>query len=191
MRIIAGIYKGRALTLPKESLTRPTGDRAREAVFNILSNRLHQTAVLDLFAGSGALGVEALSRGAASAVFVELDRKNGKALEENLTRLGITAGQVITGDFRQVGRRLAAQKRRFGLILLDPPYEADYYFEALSLARELLADGGTIVVEHDRRWTSPEAVSGLIREDLRLYGRNAMSFYRMVEYESMDLPGQL
>src|SRR5918999_2771070 len=120
MRIIAGSRKGARIFAPKGRDTRPTGDRAREAAFNLIGP-VDGMAVLDLFAGSGAMGLEALSRGAASAVFVESDRAAVRVIDRNLEKLGFDA-RVHPDD---VGRRLAAEAaagRRYDLVLIDPPY---------------------------------------------------------------------
>ena len=183
MRIISGSLKGRQLQLPKGSEARPTSDRAREALFNILQPRILGARVLDLFAGSGALGVEALSRGAARCLFVELDKANARALRESLARFDIQKerGMVINGDFRRVAPQLAWEGERFDLILLDPPYEAGYYSEAMTVSCRLLAPQGCIVVEHQRGYKLPEAPDNLTMTDQRQYGKNTMSFYHVKE----------
>lgn len=180
MRIISGSLKGRQLQLPKGSAARPTSDRAREALFNILQPSLVGSRVLDLFAGSGALGVEALSRGAACCVFVELDRANARALRESLARFAVPQqrGMVVNGDFRHAAPQLAREGKQFDLIFLDPPYEAGYYGEALELSRRLLAPQGCIVAEHERGHALPEPPAGLEVTDVRQYGKNTISFYR-------------
>lgn len=182
MRIVAGSLKGRQLELPKGSQARPTSDRAREAVFNILMPRIYGAKVLDMFAGSGALGVEAISRGAADCVFVELDRANAKALRQSLERFGLSGqqAQVIGGDFRQVAPQLIREGKRFDLIFLDPPYEAGFYEAAFDFSRKLLAPEGMVISEHERGWTIPEP-EGFVLEDRRQYGKNTMSFYRLEE----------
>ena len=180
MRIISGSLKGRQLQLPKGSAARPTSDRAREALFNILQPWIVGSQVLYLFAGSGALGIDALSRGAAGCIFVELDRANARALRESLVRFAVPQerGVVINGDFRHVAPQLVREGKRFDLIFLDPPYEAGYYREALELSCRLLAPRGCIVAEHERGCPLPDPPEDLEMTDLRQYGRNTMSFYR-------------
>ena len=182
MRIVAGSLKGRQLELPKGSQARPTGDRAREAIFNILMPRIYGASVLDMFAGSGALGVEAISRGAQSCIFVELDRANAKALRQSLERFGVSSqqGQVIGGDFRQVAPQLIHEGKSFDLIFLDPPYAAGFYEEAFAFSEKLLKPGGMVIAEHERGWEIPEP-KGLVLEDRRQYGKNTMSFYSLRE----------
>ena len=144
MRIIAGSRRGQTIHAPKGLDTRPTGDRVREAAFNLIG-LVDGASVLDLFAGSGALGLEALSRGAERVVFVDSDRESVRAIERNLDKL------KLAGEVRQVDalRFLATERRRFDLVLVDPPYErfADF---APKLARYLpavLAENGLLVVE--------------------------------------------
>ena len=152
MRVVAGIYGGRRLVAPAGSETRPTSDRVREALFSVLGPAIEEARVLDLFAGSGALGIEALSRGAASAVFVDSSRKAITAVRANLEALGIDA------DVRPIAARAAlraasARREAYDLVFLDPPYRL-----AAELGRELsegltavLAPGARVVTESDRR----------------------------------------
>lgn len=126
MRVIAGLAKGHPLVAPTGRGTRPTADRVREAVFSALLPRLPGARVLDLYAGSGALGIEALSRGAAHATFVERDRRALQAIADNLatTRLGDGA-RVVARDVRTALTQLASAGERFDVVLLDPPYRVD------------------------------------------------------------------
>jgi len=154
MRVIAGEYGGRRLAAPKGAATRPTADRVREALFSALGD-LSDMTVLDLFAGSGALGIEALSRGAREATFVERARPALAALRSNLDTLEVRA-EVHAGDARAFVRNAANAGRTYDLVFLDPPYR-----DAERLARELeparvLAPGGRLVTESDRR--SPFAI---------------------------------
>ncbi len=152
MRVVAGTYGGRRLTAPRGSETRPTSDRVREALFSVLGPSIHDVRVLDLFAGSGALGIEALSRGAASAVFVDSSRKAITAIRANLAALGIAADvRPITA--RAAIRAASARAEAYDLVFLDPPYR-----RAAELGRELseglpavLAAGARVVTESDRR----------------------------------------
>jgi 16S rRNA (guanine966-N2)-methyltransferase len=151
MRIIAGSRKGARIFAPKGRDTRPTGDRVREAAFNLIGP-VDGMAVLDLFAGSGAMGLEALSRGAASAVFVESDRAAVRVIDRNLEKLGFDA-RVYPDD---VGRRLAAEAtggRRYDLVLIDPPYRMLTGFLPMLTAQlpTVVAPGGLVVVESDAR----------------------------------------
>ena len=122
MRIVAGSRKGHRIDAPKGVVTRPTSDRAREAVFAILGS-VEGARVLDLFAGSGAMGLEALSRGAASCLFVECDRRACRVIEENLARLRFETGAVRCAPVERALRDEAARGRRYDLLLVDAPYE--------------------------------------------------------------------
>lgn len=153
MRVVAGRFGGRRLTAPRGAATRPTADRVREALFSVLGD-VSGLTVLDLFAGSGALGIEALSRGAGSAVFVERAAPALAALRENLEALGIEA-EVHRGDARAFARNAARDRRAYDLVFLDPPYrEAEQIGREAPLA-ELIAPGGRLVAESDRRAPLP------------------------------------
>ena len=144
MRIVAGSKKGARIFAPKGAGTRPTSDRVREAIFAILGS-VEGASVLDLFAGSGALGLEALSRGAASATFVESDAAAVKAIERNLEKLGLE-GRVVRSD---AARYVARTDERCDVVFVDPPYELVESLR-MSLAEHLprvLADGGSVVFE--------------------------------------------
>jgi 16S rRNA (guanine966-N2)-methyltransferase len=152
MRVVAGAYGGRRLAAPDGSATRPTSDRVREALFSVLGASVQGARVLDLFAGSGALGIEALSRGAASAVFVDRAPRAIGAVRANLAALGIDA-DVRRIEARAWLRTASARSEAYDLVFLDPPYR-----RAAELGRELseglaavLAPGARVVTESDRR----------------------------------------
>ncbi|MBI2188077.1 MAG: 16S rRNA (guanine(966)-N(2))-methyltransferase RsmD [Acidobacteria bacterium] len=153
MRVIAGRFKGRRLQTPKWEGIRPTSDRLRETLFNILAPRIEGARVLDGFAGTGAIGIEALSRGARHVTFVERDRRAAALIAANLARCGIEEGYTIEcGDVAPVLRRAPADAG-FDLILLDPPYDADPVLvtRALAAAADRLAPDGVLVLEHATR----------------------------------------
>jgi 16S rRNA (guanine966-N2)-methyltransferase len=152
VRVVAGAYGGRRLAAPDGSATRPTSDRVREALFSVLGTSVQGARVLDLFAGSGALGIEALSRGAASAVFVDRAPRAIGAVRANLAALGIDA-DVRRIEARAWLRTASARSEAYDLVFLDPPYR-----RAAELGRELseglaavLAPGARVVTESDRR----------------------------------------
>jgi 16S rRNA (guanine966-N2)-methyltransferase len=152
MRIIAGTHKGRRIAAPKGAHTRPTGDRVREALFNLVGP-VDDAAVLDLYAGSGALGLEALSRGARRCVFVESDGAACRAIRSNLEALGLTGALVLQRDALAVLAEERSAGRRYDLVLLDPPYERWAALER-RLAEALppvVADDGIVVVETEER----------------------------------------
>ena len=148
MRIIAGTHRGRRLETPKGASTRPTADRVREAVFSILGS-VEGASVLDLFAGSGAMGLEALSRGAASCRFVERDRRACRVIEQNLARLRFADGTVVCGDAVRALREDVARGRRSDLVLVDAPYEEWGAHEPalVEMLPDVLEPGGLAVVE--------------------------------------------
>ena len=146
MRVIAGSRKGHRIDAPHGLATRPTSDRVRENVFNLVQAWVEDAVVLDLFAGSGAMGIEALSRGAGRAVFVESQPQACRAIEHNLDKLRLTGAEVVCND---VARFVAADTRTYDLVFCDPPYD-EYASLEPALARyvpRLLADGGLLVLE--------------------------------------------
>jgi 16S rRNA (guanine(966)-N(2))-methyltransferase RsmD len=181
MRIIAGRFKGRRLSGPAVAGIRPTSDRLRETLFNVLGGSLDGPRVLDAYAGTGALGLEALSRGAASVTFVERDRATLKVLEANIAACRAEeACMIVRGDFldpRNTARHPSMTASAFDLVLLDPPYEADRAPEILTLASGYVAPGGRLVYEHARRRPSPEHAGALRRHRVIEAGDSALSFY--------------
>lgn len=169
---------GRRLKAPAGRGTRPTAERVREAVFSILGPPPDGALVLDMFAGAGALGLEALSRGARRAVFVDSSRAAVKVLRDNIASLGVReATEVHPTDAL---RALARLRGPFDWVFIDPPYATDLASSALAAlgASELVADDGVVVVEHDRR-NAPEPEHGsLVRHDCRRYGDTEVSFYQ-------------
>jgi 16S rRNA (guanine966-N2)-methyltransferase len=156
VRIIAGSRKGHTIYAPPGRDTRPTSDRVRENTFNLIGP-VDGASVLDLFAGSGALGLEALSRGATSAVFVESDRAAVRVIERNLDKLRLSGATVLQRDAMQALAAESAAHRKYDLVLVDPPYDR-YEDMQPTLARylpNLLADDGVLVLETDAR-TEPE-----------------------------------
>lgn len=178
MRVIAGTLGGRSLVAPKGQATRPTSDRVREALFSMLGD-VTDTSVLDLYAGTGALGIEALSRGAARAVFVENARPALDALRRNLDSLNLRqTTSVISSPVAKAIRSLTANTR-FDLVLVDPPYadldDAVEVVEALVRAGHC-AENVRVVLEHASRDSGPE-IKGLEFEMTRRYGDTSVSFY--------------
>jgi 16S rRNA (guanine(966)-N(2))-methyltransferase RsmD len=194
MRIIAGTYRSRTLEAPAGLATRPTSDRLRETLFNVLAPRIEGAAFLDLYAGSGAVGIEAMSRGAGQATFVERTPAALKVLRANLASLGLTAG------FRIAPGGVAAFLRRpdrgvsFDLIFLDPPYDASTeYATALSLlggaAGGFLAERAMVIAEHRRKEQLKDEYGGLKRTRLLEQGDAALSFYALKNIGSEETDG--
>jgi 16S rRNA (guanine966-N2)-methyltransferase len=179
MRLTGGLNGGRRLIAPRGQQTRPTAAKVREAIFNILGPP-PEGNVLDLYAGTGALGLEALSRGAALAVFVEREHAPLTALRRNIKELGLEARATVVGaDVRTGLRRLAAAGARFSWVFLDPPYvkETEGVLAELS-GSDLLTPCAVVVLEHDRRNRPPESVGNLFLTDRRQYGDTELSFFR-------------
>jgi 16S rRNA (guanine(966)-N(2))-methyltransferase RsmD len=183
MRIIAGTAGGRRLRAPHGAHTRPTADRVREALFNILVARGEvPERVLDLYAGSGALGLEALSRGARDAVFVEEDARTVELIRQNARDLGLQDACRVVGARVREWLRKSPPNFQFGWIFLDPPYASDELDRALELLDEaaLLQPGGVAVAEHEWRTAPSERHGGLALSDRRRYGQTALSFFEEV-----------
>jgi 16S rRNA (guanine966-N2)-methyltransferase len=179
MRLIGGLAGGRRLIAPRGRQTRPTGAKVREAIFNILGPP-PEGQVLDLYAGTGALGLEALSRGASAAVFVEREHAPLAALRRNIKELGLEDRATVLGADVCTGlRRLAATGARFSWVFLDPPYvkETEGVLAELS-GSDLLTPCAVVVLEHDRRNRPPEHVGALFLTDRRQYGDTELSFFR-------------
>jgi 16S rRNA (guanine966-N2)-methyltransferase len=183
MRVIAGKYRSRALTAPAGWKTRPTSDRLRETLFNVLAPRIEGAIFLDLYAGSGAVGIEALSRGATEAIFVEQAQPALKAIRANLASLSIRGGYALeaTGVASAL-RRLALAGRKADIVFLDPPYEStDEYELALGLlggeCAGLLAEGGIVVAEHAKKSDLEERYECLGWYRVLKQGDAALSFY--------------
>ena len=180
---------------PAGLATRPTSDRLRETLFNVLTPRIVGTRFLDLYAGSGAVGIEALSRGAAEVVFVERVAAALRVLRTNLDRLGLKAGfRIVTGSVGGFLRKPEAGAN-FGLVFLDPPYDAaDEYAAVLDAlggaAAGLLADGALIVAEHRRKEKLEDRYGALGRTRLLEQGDAALSFYAAAGTTEVGMDGQ-
>lgn len=179
MRIITGKYKGKQLRAVAGDETRPTMDRVREALFSILSGNIEDALVLDLFAGSGALGIEALSRGAARAHFIEKSRQVVEVLNSNIAMLPGADCAVHHGPVERVLPGLAKKGLVFDLIFLDPPYGRGLVARTLeTLCRlGLLARECRVIAEHETRFKPPREIDTLFRIDRRKYGDTTISIY--------------
>ena len=188
-RVIAGSARGVRLAAPGEG-TRPLGDRVKQTLFAVLEPELDGARVLDLFAGSGAGGIEALSRGAAEAVFVEKDAGACRVIAENLRRTGLAdRGRVVR---REVAAWLAdaagfGAEALFDLVIADPPYaDTDALAHALALVETRLAEGGVVVAKHFWRDAPPASVGLLASVRERRFGETALTFYRRRDSEEAD-----
>ena len=183
MRVIAGKYRSRTLRSLKGQMLRPTSDRLRETLFNILGPTVVGAAFVDLYAGTGAVGIEALSRGARHAIFVEQHAPAVALIRRNLESLGIGAEAEILGmDVGRAIERLEARRVHAQFIFLDPPYAADIEYEcALESLGEssLVAPEGRVIVEHLRNRAIPERTGELELARIVEQGDTALSFYRL------------
>jgi len=181
-RIIAGRGRGRRLKSPPGDATRPTGGRVRQTLFDILAPEVPGCRFLDVFAGSGGVGLEALSRGAARVVLVEKDRAAIQAIRENARALAAEGGEVevFQQDARTALGALGDQGRRFDIVYLDPPYASDLYERLLPAlgAGALLAEGGLVVAEHFHKRALPETIEGLEQTRVVRVGDHRLTFYR-------------
>ncbi|MSO56189.1 MAG: 16S rRNA (guanine(966)-N(2))-methyltransferase RsmD [Acidobacteria bacterium] len=182
MRIIAGSLKGRTLNTPRWEGVRPTSDKLRETLFNVVAQRVPDARVLDAYAGTGAIGIEALSRGAAHVTFVDRDPRAVKLVEENLQRCGVSDRYVI------IRACLALQGTRgdtphalptgsFDLAVLDPPYDEPDLASVVAGVEWLMAPDGLLVLEHALRRESPVSAGRLARTRVLRSGDSALSFY--------------
>jgi 16S rRNA (guanine(966)-N(2))-methyltransferase RsmD len=183
MRIIAGTFRSRPLQAPAGLATRPTSDRLRETLFNVLAPRIEGAFFLDLYAGSGAVGLEALSRGVEHVVFVERAPAALKTLRANLEKLGGKDGfSIQAGGVREFLRKAQSGPRGFDIVFLDPPYDAADEYEATlgMLGRadaRLLAEGAVAIAEHRRKEKLEDRYGSLARTRLLEQGDASLSFY--------------
>lgn len=187
MRITGGSARGRKLATPKgdSQLIRPTSDRVREAIFNIIGHRIIGSKVIDFFSGTGALGIEALSRGAKFAVFVDESRESGRLIHTNLTTCFTTPSALffqLSLPTRELQSRLANKfpsPPRFNFIFMDPPYKRNLILPMLQMVErtKILAPDGLVIVEEHRRVQLPECRHGLQLRDRRKYGETGIWIY--------------
>ncbi|HEY8409589.1 MAG TPA: 16S rRNA (guanine(966)-N(2))-methyltransferase RsmD [Gaiellaceae bacterium] len=175
MRIIAGEHKGARIFAPPGRETRPTSDRVRENVFNIIAPWVEDARVLDLYAGSGAMGLEALSRGATAAVFVESEPGAVRAIERNLDKLRVRGATVLRVGVTTALAREASSGRKYDLVLLDPPYSMTDFASLGRFLPDVLADDGLLVVETAAR-VEPE-LPGLSVRTTRKYGSTRVTVF--------------
>src|SRR5262245_5814797 len=180
MRIVAGEYRGRLLKSPTWDGLRPTSDRLRETLFDILGPSVAGARVLDGYAGTGAIGIEALSRGAAHVTFVEQDPRAVKLIEQNLVRIdaaGARGRAIIRAGFADAAARLAGAP--FDLIIVDPPYAHGPAEAALEAASALAGRSTRVVVEHAKRYAAPAVAGPLRLRRTVTAGDSALSFYEI------------
>ena len=182
MRIIGGEFRGRKIKQPEFETVRPTKDRIREAVFNMIAGKTNGSLVLDLFAGSGAYGLEALSRGAARAVFVEKDKRCSRIIEENLRTLGIEEEEkdiIIIKDTFDFIENIEKTRKGFDLIFSDPPYNKGMAKKILIKVNQydILNPSGLLIIEHHAAESLPEEEGNVSILKQKTYGDISVSVY--------------
>lgn len=186
VRVIAGTARGVPIAAPKGKSVRPTLDRVREALFSILADRVVNADFLDLFAGTGANGIEALSRGARSALFVDESTANRGVMERNLHKTKLAGKAQIRCERLPEGlNKVAMQHTGFDIVFADPPYDFTAYSELLQIIseRNILKQNGLVVIEHDRKKELEETVGGLYRTRVATYGDSSLSFYQYADQQ--------
>jgi len=183
MRIIGGDFKGKKLASFRGTATRPTADRLRESIFNIRASSMPNAVVLDLFAGTGALGLEALSRGAATAVFIDSETAAVGIIAKNIASCRVTEqAKVIRWDIRRNLNCLASTGPVFDLVFMDPPYNAGLISPALRhlVKQGVLKNNASIIIEHALTEPVDAEIAGFEMTDQRIYGKTVVSFLRTV-----------
>lgn len=181
MRIIAGERRGKNLMSPEGTEVRPTTNMVKESVFNILQFGIEGRRFLDLFAGSGQMGLEALSRGAREAVFVDSSRDSVRVIEKNIAATGFGGrAKVVSADFMGF---LRSERGTFDIAFIDPPYREGLMEQALELTAGKMAPGGVILCEHGSREELPESAGDFVKAKVYKYGKTSVTAYRAVEQE--------
>jgi len=181
VRVLAGELKGQRLTTPRGRTTRPTADQVRIACLDTLMPFLDAGPFLDLFAGAGGVGIEALSRGAPSAVFVEQDGAALRALRDNVERLDLRdRARVVRSEAARAVEELGAAGERFAIVFLDPPYDSPRSAPALEAvaAADILIPGAVVVIQHGTKTPPPESPGALTRWKARRFGETTLTFFR-------------
>ena len=184
MRVISGKARGLKLNAPKDDRVRPTTDRVKESLFNIINSYVLDSRVLDLFAGTGSLGIECLSRGAEKCVFSDLSRDSIKIINSNIEKARVKSeSTVINGDYKDTISSMGGKNEVFDIIFMDPPYYEGLFIDCIErIEKANILDGdGIIVVEHDKKDVLPETVGKIERFKEKKYGITLLSFYRWGE----------
>jgi 16S rRNA (guanine(966)-N(2))-methyltransferase RsmD len=186
MIITGGEARGRRIASPEGITARPTASKIRQALFNILGARVRESNFLDIFAGSGLIGLEALSRGAETVTYIEENRKMTRAIEVSLNQLSYRA-EIHVGEFRQIVPRLP--KHSYDIIFADPPYNSPFARLVTQVVdrAKLLKEGGVLVVEHLRGCEFPGDLETLEHFDTRFYGQTGLSFFKLLKTQEDKL----
>ncbi|HTL48462.1 MAG TPA: 16S rRNA (guanine(966)-N(2))-methyltransferase RsmD [Verrucomicrobiae bacterium] len=194
MRIIGGELKSRKIQFPKSRLTRPMTDRSKETVFNIMGSLVDGKHILDLYSGSGSLGLEALSRGALDVVFVDRADWATRVIEKNLEDLGLEAkARVLQIDVLRAIQKLEKEKRFFSLVFVDPPFNQGLVKKTLNRLDQsaILTPFAQVVVGHSRQEQLPESLQSLKLARTKKIGQNCLSFYFRLESQDGETKSYL
>lgn len=184
MRVISGKARGLKLNTPKNEDVRPTTDRVKESLFNIINFYIMDNNILDLFAGTGSLGIECLSRGANKCVFVDKSKESMAIVKSNIKKARVENESITLNiDFKSAIASLGHKGEKFTVIFMDPPYYEDMFIDALTLVdkNDLLEEDGIIVAEHDTKDKFPDNVGRLFKDREKKYGKTTLTFYKMEE----------
>ncbi|MBN8724401.1 MAG: 16S rRNA (guanine(966)-N(2))-methyltransferase RsmD [Acidobacteria bacterium] len=186
MRVIAGLYKGHSLKTLAGLDVRPTSDRLRETLFNILAPKIANTRFLDICAGSGAVAIEALSRGASFALLIEVSKQATKVIQDNITHCKIPSNyiQITTSDALSSLKKLEKNNALFDIVYFDPPYKSSIYLPVLQYLGEVtfLSDTSIVIVEHHSKFILPEIIGQLNCYRRLKQGETELSFYEVTKY---------
>lgn len=182
LRVISGKARGLKLDSPKNQDVRPTTDRVKESLFNIINPYIRESNILDLFAGTGSLGIECLSRGAKNCVFVDKSKDSINIIKSNVKKARVeNESTILNVDFKDAVKRLSNQNQKFDVIFMDPPYYENMFIECLKIIDELnlLYEDGIIVVEHDTKDLFDESIGNLVKSRDKKYGNTTLTFYKL------------
>lgn len=182
MRVISGKARGLKLNAPKNDDVRPTTDRVKESLFNMINSYMMESEILDLFAGTGSLGIECLSRGADKCVFVDSSKESIGIIKSNIKKARVEdKSTVLNSDFKSAMKSLSLKNQSFDVIFMDPPYYKNMFSDALSGVDQnnLLKEDGIIVVEHDTKDEFPDSIGRLYKSKDKKYGNTTITFYKM------------
>ncbi|WP_300279808.1 16S rRNA (guanine(966)-N(2))-methyltransferase RsmD [Peptacetobacter sp.] len=182
MRVISGKIRGLKLNPPKDQSVRPTTDRVKESLFNIINSYVMDSNVLDLFSGSGSLGIECLSRGAKHCVFSDLSKDSINIIKSNIKKARLESeSTVINKDYKNVISEMGIKRNKFDIIMIDPPYYEGLFIDCIERIdnNNILSEDGIIVVEHDKKDELPEQIGNIIKIKEKKYGITILSFYKL------------
>ena len=186
LRVISGKARGLKLDTPKNQDVRPTTDRVKESLFNMINSYIMDSNILDLFAGTGSLGIECLSRGAKNCVFVDKSKDSINIVRSNVKKVSVdNESTILNVDFKDAVKRLSTQNQKFDVIFMDPPYYENMFIECLKSIDKfnLLDEDGIIVVEHDTKDLFEDSIGRLNKSREKKYGNTTLTFYKLEEQD--------